>query len=215
MPGELTRKDRGDPVVYSTKIEKLGVEDEIWDEIVVKGRTYRETSEKINRKLRQNGIKEKISLMNISYYLKKLKSKIREHDRRDIRTRLNSVVNIVGELENILTDIKDSMEEIQGKKALAPNDQQYLIFHEAFHRDVRSFVDTSKLLAGIQGKLQTNITIDVVDIEFRKILQILTETDKIPNHVKKELLMEIRDKIKESRQKMISGEIIDAEFTTA
>lgn len=202
--------------IFSNKIDRYEFGQLIWTNYVLGRLSVPEVMELCNVDLKKRfqdtppfGFIER---KDISSYVEKVSKEIKKRTNEDFQDKFNMVVDIVDEVQNVAMQLKQDMEQVreraqhffENSEQDASAEQRYFKWDEVLHKDMLAFKDFVQLLASIQGKLQSNITLTVVDEKFKDILAVIRDTQTIPNSMKRQLLLEIRDRIEKARKDLVS-----------
>lgn len=201
---------------YKDKIDRYEFSQLIWTNYVLGRLSVPEVMDLCNADLRKRFQEAPpfgfIERKDISSYVEKVSKEIKKRTNQDFQDNVNVVVDIVDEVQNVAHQLKEDMATMREKcqhflenvDTDASAEQRFFRWDEALHRDMAAFKEFVQLLASIQGKLQTNITLSVVDDKFKEIFAVIRDTQTIPNSSKKLLLLEIRDRIERVRKDLVS-----------
>lgn len=202
--------------IYRDKIDRYEFSQLVWSNYVLGRLTVPEVMELCNNDLKKRfqdvppfGFIEK---KDISSYVEKISKEIKKRTNEDFQEKFNVVVDIVEEVQNVAHQLKEDMQQVreraqhffENSEQDAVAEQRYFKWDEALHKDMAAFKEFVQLLANIQGKLQTNITLNVVDEKFKEILTVIRDTQTLPNNMKRQLLLEIKDRIEKVRKDLVS-----------
>lgn len=201
---------------YKDKIDRYEFSQLIWTNYVLGRLSVPEVMDLCNADLRKRFQEAPpfgfIERKDISSYVEKVSKEIKKRTNQDFQDNVNVVVDIVDEVQNVAHQLKEDMATMREKcqhflenaDTDASAEQRFFRWDEALHKDMVAFKEFVQLLASIQGKLQTNITLTVVDEKFKEIFAVIRDTQTIPNSSKKLLLLEIRDRIERVRKDLVS-----------
>lgn len=201
---------------YRDRIERYGFDTLVWTNYVVGKLSKQEVTNLCNQDLRKRFQETPpfgfLEVTDVSTYVTKLSTEIKKKADEDLQTKITVVVDVVDEIQNIAKQIRDDMEAVRERAQHflessmddAVAESRYFKWDEALHKDITAFKDLVQLLAGIQGKLQPTITLNVVDEKFKEVLATIRDTECIPNNMKRQLLIEIKDRIEKVRKDLVS-----------
>lgn len=149
---------------------------------------------------------------DISSYVTKVSREIKKRTNEDFQDKMNVVVDIIDEVQTVAQQLKVDMEQVRERaqhffdisEGDAAAEERYFKWDDALHKDLTAFKDFVQLLANVQGKIQTNITLTVVDEKFKEIFAVIRDTKILQNSEKKLLLIEIRDRVEKVRKDLVS-----------
>lgn len=203
-------------LVSKDKIERYDFGQLIWTNYILGRLKVNEVVELCNKDLEKRFQQTPpfgfITKSDVSNYVNKLSTEIRKKSDEDFQQKITVVVDIVDEVQNIAQQVKEDMEAARERARFlldasindASLEKRYFQWDEVLHKDITAFKDLVQLLAGIQGKLQPTITLTLVDEKFKEILAVIRDTQLLPNNLKKQLLVEIRDRIERVRKDLVS-----------
>lgn len=200
------------------KVQRYELDNLIWSNYVLGNLTTTEIVNVCNNDLKKRFGDSvfpfgEVTNNDVSSYVQKLSDAIKKRQDEGLAQKIDVVFNIVDELQNIAIEVKKDMDLVsQRSRTLLDDSEQdvslenrYFRWAEAFHRNITSFKDLTQLLANIQGKFQgTVITLNVVDEKFKEILTVIRDTTVIPNNMKRQLLLEIKDRMDRVRKDLVS-----------
>lgn len=201
---------------YKDKIDRYEFGQLIWSNYVLGRLSVPEVMELCNTDLRKRFQEAPpfgfIERQDISSYVSKISKEVKKRTNEDFQDKFDMVVDIVQEVQNVAHQIKEDMEQVreraqhffESSENDAAAEQRFFKWDEVLHKDMNAFKEFVQLLASIQGKLQTNITLNVVDEKFKEILAVIRDTETLPNSMKRQLLLEIKDRIEKVRKDLIS-----------
>lgn len=216
--------DNAPAVRVKDKLERYELDKLVWSNYVLGKLTIPETvnvcNEDLKKRFEDNPPFGKVEAIDVSSYIEKIHREIKKKADSTLQEKVDIVFNIVDQLQNIAIQVKDDMDIVRGRarKYLEESDvdssidqtaalaaeNKYFKWDDAFHKDILAFKDIAQLLASVQGKISTNITLNVVDEKFKIILETVRDSQVIPNNMKRALLAEIKDKIDQARKDLIS-----------
>lgn len=177
-------------LVRASKITRYGLDDLCYKLLIEEGKTLDYTTGACNEDLEKRNDGEvyaEVNRTNVHNWLSKFRKRLRQEE-KEKRTK-QSIIESVRDLCDQLKENIASFSDLMSEKMEAGQIGDLVKVHSALHSDM-------KLLATIEGRINTVVPIDTFKENFLAILDIITTDAYLTTRDKQRLLTQISGRIK-------------------